>query len=77
MAIPGFAAETSLYKTSEPYKMVGAVEALAGLAVIPQQLAFGCRCFCLSINRCYRCCLWPPGCRRVIDCGIINFTGGR
>jgi hypothetical protein len=70
MAIPGFAAETSLYRTSEHYKMEGAVEALAGLAVIPQQFGCICRCFTLPFigRRCYRCCIWPPGCRRVTSC---------
>ena len=49
MAIPGFIAEVSLYRTSEHYKMVGAVEALAGggAEVVPQA--------CVNIGPCRVC----------------------
>lgn len=73
MAIPGFIREEIMvYKTSEQYKMTGAVEALAGSAeVVPQAL------ICTSFNKCVgpvclsaRCCLIPPGC-----CVSIRIAG--
>jgi hypothetical protein len=53
MAIPGFTAETSLYKTTEHYKMAGAVGVLPGsAAVMPQQ--------CVNLGPCRACLSFRP-----------------
>jgi hypothetical protein len=67
MAIPGFIREEIvLYKTSEQYKMAGAVEALAGSEeVMPQQTGIGCfnRTFSAGpFSLTLRCCALPPRC---------------
>jgi hypothetical protein len=74
MAIPGFRAETSLYQTSEPYKMVGAVEALAGsrMEVVPQQLQ---RCVTLGPCRfCLKVIGIPPRVCVTISCPTLGIN---
>ena len=81
MSLPGFTAEASLQELSlegispemrqhHHYVTSYGTEGLAGLAVIPQQFGCICRCFTIPFlgRRCYRCCLFPPGCRRVSSC---------
>ncbi len=69
MRIPGFTAEASLFKSSEPYTMVGALEAPAGgAAVVPQA--------CVNLGPCRICVtgrLFPPGVCVSFSCLGFNF----
>jgi hypothetical protein len=71
MRMPGFTAETSLYRTSEYYNMGGTFGALAGGAeVVPQA--------CTSLGPCtlcYSCSIFPPRCCVSVRCfGIPVFN---
>ena len=56
MRIPGFTAEASLFKTDEPYRLIGAWAGSSGQAVIPQTWY----CWLLA-NGHHVCCNMPFG----------------
>ena len=71
MALPGFNAEASLYRTSEPYKEVGTVAASARqAAVVPQA--------CVNLGPCRICLviigIVPRACFTISCPGGINKT---
>jgi len=78
MRLPGFTAEASLFKTDEPYRLIGAWAGCnAGQAVIPQAcilkiptipgLPFSGWCLCCSPVT-GLCNLFPPGCHGTYGC---------
>jgi len=58
MSFPGFTAEASLFKTQEPYRLIGAwAGGSGGQAVIPQQI----QCWPLLGGSMCVCCNMPSG----------------
>jgi hypothetical protein len=76
MAMPGFSAESSLYKTREPYRMLGGPDGLAGAEVVsPQRWSCRCTAWCSGPDPilngqsqgfcCATECIWIPDIIRV------------
>jgi hypothetical protein len=74
MRSPGFTAEASLFKTQEPYRLIGAwAGGSGGQAVIPQActcISFGFACLCCGVPPLGICTLVAPGGQAAPGCPV-------
>jgi len=73
MSFPGFTAEASLFKTQEPYRLIGALAGGSGRqAVIPQATS----CIDQGMGYCLYCGVGPLGICTLAPYGSAQCLGG-